>query len=260
MAGGDAFQPPVHGDQLTAGALVPKRKSGAGQGDLGSLETALGHRFGDRMLLQAALEHSSLGGQAKSSAPSERFDRLEFLGDRVVGLVVAELLLERYRDDGEGHIARRYATLVNRDSLASVARAIDLGRYLRLSPGEAQAGGGDNPAVLADAFEAVVAALYQDGGIERARAFLAERFIPLVAELSVPPQDAKTALQEWAQGRGIALPSYRTLDMSGPAHRPQIKVEVRVDGHEPETAKGPSRRAAEQAAATALLARLRAKK
>jgi ribonuclease III len=241
---------------------VPPRSRDRDTGDLDALETVLGHRFADRAVLRAALEHSSLGGQQglrKAGLP-ERFDRLEFLGDRVVGLVVAEMLLTRYPDDGEGDIARRHATLVNRDSLATVARTIDLGRFLRLSAGEAHAGGGDNPAVLADAFEAVVAAIYRDGGLEKARAFLAERFAPLVAELTVPPQDAKTALQEWAQSRGLSLPVYRTLQMTGPAHRPLIEVEVKVEGMPPETAEGPSRRAAEQEAAAALLAKARAKK
>jgi ribonuclease III len=260
MADGDAVQPSVYRHQLTSGTRVPKRNRGRDGSDLEALETALGHRFGDRTLLQAALEHSSLAGQAARPVLPERFDRLEFLGDRVIGLVVAEMLLQRYPEDGEGAIARRHATLVNRDSLAGVARAVGLGRFLRLSAGETQAGGGDNPAVLADAFEAVVAAIYNDGGLERARAFLVDRFAPLVAALSVPPQDAKTALQEWAQSRGLSLPSYRTLRMTGPAHRPLIEVEVRIEGLAPETAEGPSRRAAEQAAATVLLAKALAEK
>jgi ribonuclease III len=260
VAVGDALRSPFLANHVNAGARVPKRNRGRDESDLEALEAVLGHRFSDRALLRAALEHSSLGGQGARPVLPERFDRLEFLGDRVVGLVVAEMLLERYPDDVEGAIARRHATLVNRDSLAGVARTVGLGRFLRLSAGEAQAGGGDNPAVLADAFEAVVAAIYNDGGMERARTFLVERFAPLVAELAVPPQDAKTALQEWAQSRGLNLPAYRTLQMSGPAHRPLIEVEVRIDGLPPETAKGPSRRIAEQAAAAALLAKARAGK
>ena len=148
------------------------------EGELAGLEAALGHRFDDPAILVSALAHSSLGGRPTDS---NRFDRLEFLGDRVIGLVVAELLLARYPEDAEGDIARRHARLVNRDSLARLARAIDLGRYLQLSPGEAQSGGRDNPAVLADAFEAVTAALYRDGGMAPARTFLAARFAPLVA-------------------------------------------------------------------------------
>jgi ribonuclease III len=221
--------------------------------DLTTLEAVLGWRFRDRAVLLSALTHSSIVGRA---AGADRFDRLEFLGDRVIGLVVAELLLQRYPDDGEGDIARRHARLVNRDSLARLARTIDLGRHLQLSPGEAQSGGRDNPAVLADAFEAVIAALYRDGGIDAARAFLVPQFEALVTEVAVPPRDAKTALQEWAQGRGLPLPTYRRLGMTGPAHRPLISVEVQIDGLPPETAEGPSRRVAEQAAAAALLARV----
>lgn len=239
---------------------MPARNRGRDESDLQALEAVLGHRFADRALLRAALEHSSLGGQGGRVVLPERFDRLEFLGDRVVGLVIAEMLLERYPDDVEGDIARRHATLVNRDSLAGVARAVGLSRFLRLSAGEAQAGGGDNPAVLADAFEAVVAAIYRDGGIEKARAFLVERFAPLVTKLAIPPQDAKTALQEWAQSRGLPLPVYRTLQMTGPAHRPRIEVEVKVGDKPPETASGSSRRAAEQSAAASLLAKVRATK
>ena len=217
---------------------------------MAALEATLGHRFGERAVLRAALSHSSLGGQAPAA---DGFDRLEFLGDRVIGLVVAEMLLAGYPKDGEGDIARRHARLVNRDSLARLARAVDLGRYLRLSAGEAQSGGRDNPAVLADAFEAVIAALYRDGGMTAARDFLVPQFAPLMAEVVVPPRDAKTALQEWAQARGLSLPIYRTLEMSGPAHRPRISVEVQIEGLPPQTAEGSSRRAAEQAAAAALL-------
>jgi ribonuclease-3 len=218
--------------------------------DVAELEAKLGHRFGERAVLLGALSHSSLGGQAPAA---DGFDRLEFLGDRVIGLVVAEMLLAGYPKDGEGDIARRHARLVNRDSLARLARSIELGRYLRLSAGEAQSGGRDNPAVLADAFEAVIAALYRDGGMAAARDFLVPQFAPLMAEVVVPPRDAKTALQEWAQARGLSLPTYRTLEMSGPAHRPRISVEVQIEGLPPQTAEGPSRRVAEQAAAAALL-------
>jgi ribonuclease III len=218
---------------------------------LDELETVLGHRFKDRAVLMSALSHSSLtrrgGGQG--------FDRMEFLGDRVVGLILADLLLERHPDDGEGDIARRHARLVNRDSLARIARDIHLGQYLRLSAGEVQSGGSDNPAVLADAFEAVVAALYRDGGLDAARAFLTTRVAELMSEVTVPPRDAKTALQEWAQARGLALPAYRLVKMSGPAHKPRIAVEVQIDGLPAEAAEGASKREAEQAAAAALLKR-----
>jgi ribonuclease-3 len=242
--------------------LAKRRQSAAASGDaenrlLDELESALGHRFRDRGLLLAALSHSSLG---RKGAAAAGFDRLEFLGDRVVGLAVADMLLDRFPDDGEGDIARRHARLVNRDSLARIARDIGLGPHLRLSPGETQSGGGDNPAVLADAFEAVIAALYRDAGMEAARACLVARFAPLVSEVAVPPRDAKTALQEWAQGKGLSLPEYRLLKMSGPAHKPHIAVEVCIEGLEPETAEGSSKRIAEQAAAAALLQRALARR
>lgn len=217
-----------------------------------ALETALGWRFKNPELLHAALRHSSLGAR---SGPGDDFDRMEFLGDRVVGLVAAELLLARYPKDSEGAIARRHATLVNRDTLAYIAREIDLGHHIVLSSGEAKSGGGDNPGVLSDAFEAVVAALYRDGGIEAARAFLATQLEPLIEAMTSPPRDAKTALQEWAQGHGFRLPSYRTLEMTGPAHKPRIRVEVKIEGLAEATAEGASKRAAEQAAAATLLAR-----
>lgn len=267
MAAGHALRPDLHGDQLTAGA-VPRRRNprqagagggtGAGGADLAALEATLGHRFAQRALLTAALAHSSLAGRGVARA--EGFDRLEFLGDRVIGLVVAELILERYPGDSEGAVARRHAALVNRDTLARVAREMDLGAYMQLSTSEMQAGGRENPGVLSDAFEALVAALYRDGGLDAARAFLTARFAPLVTEVAVPPRDAKTALQEWAQGRGLSLPAYRTVAMSGPAHRPRITVEVKIDSLPPETAEGTSRRVAEQEAAAALLLKAKAAK
>lgn len=261
MAAGHAVRPVIYGDQVT-GRAVSRRRSpkdaGAGGADPRALETILGHRFRDSGLLAAALAHSSLAG--RGAARAEGFDRLEFLGDRVIGLVVAEMILERYPGDSEGAVARRHAALVNRDTLARVAREMNLGAYMQLAVSEEQGGGRDNPGVLSDAFEALVAALYRDGGLDAARAFLVARFAPLVAELAVPPRDAKTALQEWAQGRGLSLPVYRTLAMSGPAHKPRIKVEVRIEGLAPETAEGTSRRIAEQEAAAALLVRAKAAK
>lgn len=269
MADGHALRPDLLGDQMSTRA-APRRRApaatahgsgmggGAGGADLAAIERILGHRFADRALLVAALAHSSLGG--RGAARAEGFDRLEFLGDRVIGLVIAEMILARYPADSEGAIARRHAALVNRDTLARVAREMDLGAYMQLSASEQQGGGRDNPGVLSDAFEALVAALYRDGGLEAARTFLVGRFAPLVVEVAVPPRDAKTALQEWAQGRGLSLPVYRTLSMSGPAHKPRIKVEARIEGLPPETAEGTSRRAAEQEAAAALLARAKAEK
>ena len=219
------------------------------------LERRIGHRFAAPRLLQQALTHSSVSGTDKAEVVS--YERLEFLGDRVLGLIVADLLLERFPDEPEGALARRHAFLVSREALAEVARGLELGRFLRVSKGEAEAGGRANPSMLADVCEALIGALYRDAGLESARSFVLPRWEPLVRQDRKPPQDSKTALQEWAQGRGLPLPSYSEVERSGPAHEPQFTVAVEVSGHRPEQGAGRSKRLAEQDAATRLLARLR---
>jgi ribonuclease-3 len=205
-------------------------------------------------LLRQALIHPSTAAPDDGAGLSS--ERQEFLGDRVLGLVVAELLFHRFPDEAEGHLARRHAVLVSRRSLARVADGIGLARHIVLSPGEDGTGGRERPALLADICEAVIAALYLDGGLEPAAAFIRRHWRPLMDEDAVPPKDVKTALQEWAQGRGLALPRYREVARAGPAHAPSFTVEVTVAGHPPATGSGPSKRAAEGAAAAALLARL----
>lgn len=217
---------------------------------LAALEEAIGHRFDDPALLMQAVTHSSAGDGRKGTADNER---LEFLGDRVLGLVIAELLMDRFPAAPEGQLGRRLATLVQRDTLASVARDIDLGNYLIRGALDASTGGVANANVLADACEAVIAALYLDGGLDAARRFITTAWqgqIALVAELPVEP---KTALQEWAQGRGRPLPAYRVVSHAGRAHSPVFEVEVTVEGCEPAIGSGTSKRAAEKAAAQRLL-------
>jgi ribonuclease-3 len=223
--------------------------------DVAELETSLGHVFDDKSLLLAALTHPSLAG-LRGGRGLGTYERLEFLGDRVLGLIVAEMLYRTFPQEDEGALARRFAELVRRESIARISGAIGLGRHLRLAASEAGSGGRDNPALLADAGEAVIAALYLDGGLEAARRFVEPAWRPLVAEEIIPPQDAKTALQEWAQGQGLALPVYALVSTAGPAHEPRFAVEVRVEGHGKATGSGKSKRAAEQAAAAAILARL----
>ncbi len=181
------------------------------------------------------------------------FERLEFLGDRVLGLVAADLLMARFPGEVEGDLARRHAVLVSRDSLAAIAIEMGLGAHLRLARGEEGSGGRRNPGVLADALEAVIGALYRDGGLEPARRFIAAKLSPLIDREAEPPRDPKTALQEWAQGRGLKLPAYRTVTATGPAHQPHFRIEVSVEGHAPEVGEGASKRAAERAAALRLL-------
>lgn len=217
------------------------------------LADALGYTFRQPQLLIDALSHPSSDSlRAKASA----YERLEFLGDRVVGLVVAEMLYRRFPDETEGHLARRQAALVRRESLARVARALGIDRALILSKGEDEGGGRTNPAVIADACEAVLGAVFLDGGLDPAATIIRTQWGPMIAEAGAPPRDAKTALQEWAQARGLPLPCYAVLAQHGRAHDPMFHVSVSVEGEQPAEGHGPSKRAAEQAAATALLERL----
>jgi ribonuclease-3 len=222
------------------------------KGAVAALSAVLGHGFARSELLVQALTHPSIqqGRRPKSSAP---YERLEFLGDRVLGLVVAEMLFNRYPDEAEGALARRHAALVRRETLARVADQIGLGRHLALARSEEEAGGRSNPGILADACEAVIGALYADAGFDAAATFVRSRWQPLMEEALAPPKDAKTALQEWAQGRGLPLPAYRMLGQEGAAHEPIFLMEVAVDGVGSTIGRGPSKRVAEQAAAGALL-------
>ena len=214
---------------------------------LTSLAEVLGHAFAKPDLLDEALTHASAAKRR-----GRGYERLEFLGDRVLGLVLADVLLKTFPKEREGDIAKRHARLVSRQALVQVARAIDLGKSIRLSKGEE--GARTNEAVLADAMEAVIAALYLDGGLDVASVFVTARWKDLIAADAAPPRDAKTRLQEWAQARGLALPSYRELSRSGPAHEPQFVIEAKVAGFAPASGRAASKRAAEQAAAESLLA------
>lgn len=219
---------------------------------LQELARRLGHRFADPGLLTQALTHPSVvhGRAPRKATP---YERLEFLGDRVLGLVVADMLFHRFPHEPEGALARRHAALVRRETLARVAHDIDLPAHLVLSRGEEDAGGRGNPGLLADACEAVIGALFADAGFQVAQVFVRTMWTPLMDEAQAPPKDAKTALQEWAQGRGKKLPAYVTVGMEGPPHEPVFSVSVEVEGVETVTAQGPSKRAAEQTAAAQML-------
>ena len=219
---------------------------------LRQLEETLGHKFQRLELLDQALTHRS-AVKAHGKVP-DGYERLEFLGDRVLGLLVAEFLVHRFPREQEGELTRRHTALVRRDSLVRVARGIGLGDHLKLSKGEAEAGGRKSPTLLADACEAVIAALYLDGALEAARAFIERHWSPLIEEDETPPRDAKTALQEWAQGKRLPLPLYRTVAVDGPSHQPMFTISVSVEGLPVAEARGRSKRAAEQAAAAQLLA------
>lgn len=224
--------------------------------DTADLARRLDHVFARPELLHEALTHPSAAVRRADGTGENSYQRLEFLGDRVLGLVIADVLLQKFPDEAEGALALRHVDLVRRETLADVGRRLDIGDYLRLARGEAAAGERDNPALLADACEAVIGALYLDGGLPAARAVIEENWAPMLAAAEQPPQDAKTALQEWAQARGMALPDYQEVARDGPAHEPVFTVEVRLDGEKAERGEGRSKRLAEQVAAERLLSRL----
>jgi len=224
--------------------------------DLTVLAAALGHDFRDIDLLAEALLHPSIDPASRGAA-RYGYQRLEFLGDRVLGMAIAEWLIHAFPEEPEGALARRFAGLVRADALAEIAMRLDLGRHLRLSPSEDECGGRSNPATLTDVCEAVIGALYLDGGWEVARAFVRTQWAGMLERDLTPPQDPKTALQEWAQARGLSLPRYTHVARSGPDHEPVFSVQVSVGDYPPEIGAGPSKRLAEKQAAERLLARLR---
>lgn len=231
-----------------SGALsLPKRRDTA----LHALSERIGYAFKDASLLELALTHSSAKPTVK---PNEDNERLEFLGDRVLGLAVAELLTTSFPDASEGELARRYNQLVRAETLASVAQEWDIGALIVMSGGEALSGGRAKKTILANACEAVLGAIFTDGGYGPSRAIV-HRF--WVSELGVIGEaaDAKSVLQEWAQGRKLPLPRYSEVSREGPDHAPRFTAEVAIDGVEPERGEGANKRQAEQAAALALLRR-----
>lgn len=242
MAGRDPLEPPVQGDSLS---------ERPGEAALGDAEAIFGHRFSHPELLREALTHRSAAG-ARGLGSNER---LEFIGDRVLGLIVAEWLAERFPREREGDLGRRLAHLVSQPVLAEIAGGIELPATLSVSPGEARAGVKRRATVLADAIEAAIGALYLDGGLEAARRFVRRAWEPAMARQIEPPKDAKTALQEWAQGRGLPLPCYELASRQGPPHSPVFVVDVAMDGHRG-TGTARTKRAAEQAAASDLMRQL----
>ncbi|MCC5997217.1 MAG: ribonuclease III [Oceanicaulis sp.] len=212
-------------------------------------QTRIAHTFADPALLERALTHAS-HGDGRSRADSN--ERLEFLGDRVLGLMAAEALHERFPALDEGGLAARLNALVNKDACARAARRCELGEALRLSAAEARLGGREKASILADACEAVIGALYLDGGLEAARVFFLTHWAEELDGLTKRPRDAKSRLQEWAAQTGRPAPVYTVLSRKGPDHRPLFTVEVRL-GALSAQAEGSSKQAAERAAADQLL-------
>ncbi len=221
---------------------------------LKALEARLGHSFADPALLQEALTHASTLSAGKRIS----YERLEFLGDRVVGLAVAALLIESFPNEAEGPLAKRFAVLVSRETLAEVAGDLDLADAIVMAPSEEAGGGRENNATLADVCEAVIGAVFKDGGYEAAAGLVQRHWRARVLEDRRPPRDPKTALQEWAQARGLPLPRYREVRRDGPPHAPDFTIEVQVESYPPEQGQGRSKRQAEREGAEVLLTKLEA--
>jgi ribonuclease-3 len=218
-----------------------------------ALEERIGHRFKDHALLTEALTHSSAQGPRKAVRANER---LEFLGDRVLGLLAAEALIARFPDAPEGDLAPRLNALVRKERCAAIASELGLGAHVRVAESEMRGGQPLKAAILADALEALIAAVYLDGGLDAARRFFVAAWSASLEEVDILPRDAKSALQEWTQDRALGLPRYELVSRVGPDHRPEFTVRVSVAETGSVEAKGASKRAGEQAAAAALLVRL----
>ncbi len=222
--------------------------------ELDAFQARLGHRFSRPDLLLEAITHPSVGTSVR---PNNQ--RLEFLGDRVLNLIVAEALLEADPNASEGVLAPRYNMLVRKETCAEMAEEIGLGEVLRLSPGEMKTGGRRRTATLADAFEAVIAAIYLDGGYAPAKSVLLEIIGDRAATVDRDAKDPKSALQEWAQAKGQTPPEYLEIRREGPPHAPTFTIEARLSSGETARASGGAKREVEKAAAKALLLQVRAR-
>jgi ribonuclease-3 len=216
------------------------------------LEERIGYEFAEMSLLDSALTHiSALTGASRTGS----YQRLEFLGDHVLGLVISDMLFRAFPKANEGELSRRLADLVRKETCADVARAVDLGAAIKLGASEANSGGRRRLAVLADVCEALIGAVFLDGGYPAAAALIERLWGERMRTPARPLRDPKTVLQEWAQARGLPTPSYKEVERTGPHHDPEFRVSVALPEIEPAEGVGRSKRAAEQAAAAAMLAR-----
>lgn len=211
------------------------------------LEQKIGYEFKNKLLLTHALTHASSG-------EAQNYERLEFLGDRVLGLVMADILFRRFPEEKEGDLAKRHAALVQGKTLAEIATDIELGNDMVLSDAERGSGGAENENILADGLEALLGAMFLDGGMSPCLEMITTLWGARLDTMVSPPVDAKTGLQEWAQARGLGLPVYALIERTGPDHAPTFTVQVSVEGFKPVAASAGSRRMAEKQAAEKLLA------
>ncbi len=218
-----------------------------------AIETRIGYRFGDPALLEQALTHISALPGVRNRAGS--YQRLEFLGDHVLGLAVSDMLFCAFPRADEGELSRRLADLVRKEACADVARSIDLGAAIRLGASESNAGGRGRNAILADVCEALIGAVFVDGGYQAAAALITRLWEQRMRAPKRPLRDAKTMLQEWAQAQGLPTPAYREVERKGPDHDPEFRVTVELPDRLPAEGVGRSKRSAEQAAASVMLTR-----
>jgi len=211
------------------------------------LQKKIGYNFKDPNLLKIAMTHSSTGEQ-------DNYERLEFLGDRVLGLVIASLLFNKFPSENEGDLAKRLASLVQGQTLADLSSRLSLGDYIFFSSAEAASGGAENDHILADVFEALIGALYIDSGYSECSKLIETHWQDVLYTMQSPPQHPKTAIQEWAQGKNLPLPSYDIISQSGPDHAPMFEVQLNIKGHPPISATGRSRAEAEKLVATDFMA------
>jgi ribonuclease III len=217
------------------------------------LEERIGYGFTDPAILEMALTHISALKGARNRAGS--YQRLEFLGDHVLGLVISDMLYRAFPKADEGELSRRLADLVRKETCTEIARSVDLGAVIRVGSSEHNAGARSRPAILADVCEAVIGAVYLDGGYKAAEEVVERLWQVRLRATAQPLRDPKTVLQEWAQARGLPTPAYREIARSGPDHSPEFRVAVQLPALPPAEGLGRSKRAAEQAAAAAMLAR-----
>ena len=215
------------------------------------LQFRLGYKFADPDLLNRALTHSSAISPAKRIEHS--YQRLEFLGDRVLGLVVADMLYRRYPKANEGELSRTLNTLVRKETCAVIARTLDLGSEMILGDSEARTGGAEKDAILGDITESVIGAIYCDGGLGKAYEFVERMFEEFLADGQANKADAKTTLQEWAQARGLEPPTYVQTDRRGPDHAPEFTISITLGDYDSLSATGPSKKIAEHKAAELFL-------
>jgi len=209
-------------------------------------ESLIGYNFTDQSLLKMALTHSSTG-------EDKNYERLEFLGDRILGLIVAEFLYKKFPNESEGDLAKRLSVLVQGSYLAKISEAINLGDYIQFSHSERKAGGAENEHILADVFEATLGAMYLDAGLDLCRDWVAKMWSDDFFSMKEPPQHPKTILQEWVQSQNLSLPQYKITGQAGPDHAPIFDITLSVEGHKDIIAQGKSRQEAEKNAATLFL-------